>query len=228
MTPELVALSLGDHVLRGHRWPGDRLAVLLLHEPGDDRDLDDWNSLIPYLLGNGCTTIAMDLRGHGASDGDWNAASAVGDIQAFVAAARQESEIVVICATGESAIFALRAADSARVEGLILLSPGDPGPEPPRGAGAAKLIFAGSSDGPGHAAAAKLRQASIGPVLSITVPSSERGAELLNGELALTCREHIVGFLNERRRERTVGPAAPVAPDQFLERLGIRPKGVDR
>jgi pimeloyl-ACP methyl ester carboxylesterase len=227
MTPDAIELTAGNVSLRGQRWAGDPLTLLLLHEPGDEHDLDDWRPLIPFLLGNGATTIAVDLRGHGASDGDWTPDLAVSDLAACIGAARRQAELVVVCAAGDSAVHAIRASETTTVDGLILLSPADPGATPPRGAGAPKLIVVGAGDAVARDSAARLRRVSIGAVLTMTVPSAERGAALLAGELAATCREQILMFLNERRREPRGGPTAPVAPDRFLERLGIRPKGAD-
>lgn len=227
MIADAASVAVGDIVLRGQVWPGDDLTVLLIHEPGAEHDLDDWNPLIPYLLGAGATAFAIDLRGHGASDGEWDDTTAANDIATLVAAARQRTTIVVVCAAGASATAAVRAAESARLDGLILLSPTDPGPEPPRGAGAPKLILVGADDAASRTAADRLRKASIGAFLTVTLPTGEHGAELFRGEMALTCREQIIGFLNERRLEPTGGPAAPVPPDHFLERLGIRPKGAE-
>lgn len=228
MTPDAIELIAGDIVLRGQRWAGGPLSVLLLHEPGDDRDLDSWEPLIPFLLGNGATAITLDLRGHGASEGEWQPDTALADCRQSITAAGNQAEIVVVCAAGESAVIAVRASETAPVDGLILLSPADPGVDPPRGAGAPRLIIAGAQDAVSRDAAAQLRRVAIGSVLTVTVPTAEHGAELLAGELALTCREQIIGFLNERRREPKGGPVTPEAPDRFLERLGIRPKGADQ
>jgi pimeloyl-ACP methyl ester carboxylesterase len=228
MTLELVEIRRGNVTLRGQRWPGDPLTVVLLHEPGEDNDLDRWRPLIPYLLGNGATVLAIDLRGHGASDGDWSPAHEVDDAAAAVSYARQRGAMVVVCAAGESALAALRAAEVTRVDGLILLSPICDTGDPPRGPGTPKLLFAGGRDEEARDYAVQLRAASIGPALSVSLPTAERGTALIEGTAAATCREHIVAFLNERRREFALGsPSAGAIPDQFLERLGIRPKGVD-
>lgn len=228
MTPEAIELIAGDVALRGQLWPGDPLTILLLHEPGDERDLDDWEPLIPFLLGNRATVVTLDLRGHGASEGEWSPETAVADLVQAITAARHRAEIVVVCAAGETAVLAVRASERAAVDGLILLSPGKPGEPPPRGAGAPKLILVGSGDAAGRDSATQLRRVSIGAVLTVTVPSSDRGADLLGDEMALTCREQIIGFLNERRLEPKGAPVAPDAPDRYLERLGIRPKGADQ
>jgi pimeloyl-ACP methyl ester carboxylesterase len=224
----LVEIRSGNVTLRGQQWPGDPLTVVLLHEPGEDQDLDRWRPLIPYLLGNGASVLAIDLRGHGASDGDWSPAHVVDDIVAVVTFTRKRAAMVVVCAAGESALAALRAAAVTRVDGLILLSPICGSGDSPRGPGIPKLLIASGRDDEAIDCAGRLRAASIGPALSVSLPTAERGTALLAGAVAATCREHIAAFLDERRRETGRGsPSASAIPDQFLERLGIRPKGVD-
>jgi pimeloyl-ACP methyl ester carboxylesterase len=215
---EWVEITSGDAVLRGHRWFGDPLTVLLLHEPGEEYDLDRWRPLIPYLIGNKATVLAMDLRGHGASDGEWDAAKAVDDILAMIAFARDVAQAVVLCAAGESALHSVRAAESAGVDGVILLSPAATDGDPPRGAGEAKLIVAGSQTDGGKEAAVRFRSAAIGPAMSVILPTAAQGTGLLTSENAITCRGHIIRFLNERRHEamRKIG-AQP--KDEFRERF---------
>jgi pimeloyl-ACP methyl ester carboxylesterase len=198
VTPEPVEINAGAVTLRGLWWPGDGLAAILLHAPGDNFDLDRWRPLIPYLLGIGASVLAVDLRGHGASDGDWTSDTSNGDIASIVAFARARSWAAVVCAEGASALDAVRAAQTTIIDGLVLLSPPQPEGDPPRGAGAPKLLIAGSFDESGASAAARIRDASIGPARSVLVPTSDSGIALLTGELAATCREQIVAFLNDR------------------------------
>ena len=43
MTPQPLEIEIEPGVfLRGQRWPGDEMTVLLVHEPGEQHDLDDW------------------------------------------------------------------------------------------------------------------------------------------------------------------------------------------
>lgn len=200
--PEPVEIDANGVTLRGLWWAGDSLVVILLHAPGDDHDLDRWRPLIPYLLGTGVSVLAADLRGHGASDGDWAPMSAVGDVGAVVAFARTRAEVSVVCAEGSCCLDVIRSAESGAVDGLVLLSPTDPGGNPPRGAGTPKLLLAGSFDESSKPAVAVLRDASIGPARSVVVPTADSGVGLLTGELAATCREHIVAFLSECRHDR--------------------------
>jgi pimeloyl-ACP methyl ester carboxylesterase len=224
-TPEWVEISIGEITLRGHLWPGDLLTIVLLHAPGDGYDLDRWRPLIPYLIGNKATVLAMDLRGHGASGGEWSEATSIENLDAIVARAREQATSVVLCAEGKSTIAALRAVESNQVDGLILLSPPAVEGDPLRGEGASKLFIAGSQL-PRYADNVNtLRNASIGPALSVLLPTTAQGCDILSSEMAVTCRAHIVKFLNERRIEarKVVGMRPP--RDEFLWRHGLTPRG---
>jgi pimeloyl-ACP methyl ester carboxylesterase len=226
VTPEPVEIDAGGVALRGLWWPGDGLVAILLHAPGDDRDLDRWRPLIPYLLGIRASVLAVDLRGHGASDGDWTPGTSNGDFASVVAFARARSRVAVVCAEGASALDAVRAAETTVMDGLALLSPSHPEGDSPRGAGEPKLLIAGSFDELGASAVASLRDASIGPARSVLVPTSESGIALLTGELAATCREQIVAFLNERRFDTgSVQRSSGAAQDRLLEIMGMRRSG---
>jgi pimeloyl-ACP methyl ester carboxylesterase len=223
VTPEPVEIDAGAVTLRGLWWPGDGLAAILLHAPGDNFDLDRWRPLIPYLLGIGASVLAVDLRGHGASGGDCTPDTSNGDITSVVAFARKRSRVTVVCAEGASALEAIRSAETAAVDGLVLLSPPQPDCDPPRGAGVPKLFIAGSFDESGASAVARLRDASIGSARSVLVPTSDSGIALLTGELAATCREQIVAFLNERRLETgSVQRSSGATQDRLLEIMGMR------
>jgi pimeloyl-ACP methyl ester carboxylesterase len=223
--PEWVEIPSGDVVLRGHRWAGDPLTIVLLHAPGDGNDLDRWRPLIPYLIGNKATILAIDLRGHGASDGDWDESHAVTDIATVVDHIRDTSFPIVLCAEGDSAFAALRTAESSEVDGLILLSPSVVDGELPRGAGVTKLIVTGNSDQDYVKYITRLRNASIGPALALLLPTDTQGVDILASKTASTCRAHIMKFLNERRIEarQTLGVRSP--RDEFLRRLGLESKG---
>lgn len=213
--------------LRGQRWPGGPHAMLLVHAPGMDRDLDRWRPLIPYLLGQELSVITVDLRGHGGSDGDWSAKAASTDLLAAIVSTKSQGfSSLLVCAEGESSIFALQAAERVKVDGLILISPADVPEIAPRGAGESKLLISSAGDREAREGSATLLRASIGHALAISVPGSQRGADLLTGEVDLICREHIIGFIRKQIFGEVPGlrPSGDAA-DRFLEALGIRMGG---
>lgn len=222
-------------VLRGQRWVGNSTWVILLHESGDDADLDRWMPLAPHLAGRGWSVLAVDLRGHGASDGDWDPRLADRDVAVVVEFARSHgAAFVCLGAAGDSATTVLRLAGEARPDVLVLLSPKVDADQPVsdlRGAGEAKLIVAGGGNTDARASAERLGKAAIGPVLVLNLPAHEQGTALLHGEVATHLREHVIGFLAEQRflaglREqwaraggnRTVGRGT--SADMDVERTG--------
>lgn len=190
-------------ILRGQLWPGSTSWVVLLHEPGDDMDLDLWLPLAPHLAAREWSVLAVDLRGHGASDGEWDPALATADLTAMVAFARGEgATFVAIAGARESVVTALRSAPAARPDAMVLLSPAlgpEDDPMALRGAGEAKLVAVGSLEPGAQAAAERLRKALIGWGMLISLPTTEQGTAMLSGALAGQLREHIIGFLAEQR-----------------------------
>jgi pimeloyl-ACP methyl ester carboxylesterase len=190
-------------ILRGQRWPGSNTWVVLLHEPGDDMDLDRWLPLAPYLAAREWSVLAVDLRGHGASEGEWDPTLATADLTAVIDFARGEgATFVAIAGARESAITALRSAAATRPDAMVLLSPTlgpDDDPMTLRGVGEAKLIAAGGLDPEAWAEAERLRKVLIGWGMLLSLPAAEQGTALLSGALAGQLREHITGFLAEQR-----------------------------
>jgi len=103
--------------------------VVLLHML--DRSKSDWDNFIPVLTNAGYNVVAIDLRGHGASELDWSDFSsvefsrAVLDVSAAVDYLRKKdvSEIGVIGASIGANIALKHASQEKTVKSLILLSP---------------------------------------------------------------------------------------------------------
>jgi pimeloyl-ACP methyl ester carboxylesterase len=136
MTPHPVEIvAQDDCVLRGQVWPGESDWIVLLHDVGPDEDLDRWHPLVPVFLAERLTVLAVDLRGHGASDGEWQDTTAVGDAAAIVRYARDRgAELVVVVAAGQSVVDSLWASECVSVDGVVGLSataPYPPNPLPP-------------------------------------------------------------------------------------------------
>jgi alpha-beta hydrolase superfamily lysophospholipase len=109
-------------------------AVLLLHM--QTRSRHDWEALAPRLAGAGLVVLAIDLRGHGASDPPPSAAAGAGrdggmtqDIKAarsFLAGRREvvQGKVGVLGASIGANLAVLAAAGDPSVRSLALLSPG--------------------------------------------------------------------------------------------------------
>lgn len=215
-------VSRDGTILRGQRWAGSGAWVVLLHEPGDDWDLDRWQPLALFLAARDWTVLAVDLRGHGASAGEWDPGRAVEDLGAIVAFARAGgATFVAITGAGASAITALQSVAATRPGAMVLLSPTlRPGDDIStlRGAGEPKLVIAGSGDDAARANAEQLRKVAIGWGFLLRLPVAEQGTALLRGPAAAQVREHISGFLAEQRflasrRPFASGPGGRVPPD---------------
>ncbi len=200
---QAIEITAGDGVtLRGQLWPGSASWTILLHDVGEDEDLDRWSPLVPGLLGRGWSVLSVDLRGHGASDGDWKPESAEDDLKAIAAFAKaQGATVLSLIAAGQSALVALACAKAVEPEALVLLSPVIDEAEPTtplRGTGEAKLFVCGGFDLDQRRTAERLRNASIGWAAIVNLPTSARATALLEGEYAVHAREHIVAVIAEQ------------------------------
>ncbi len=70
MKAEAVQATTADGVtLRGELVRGGDVWICLVHDVGED--IDAWRPLRPGLARKGWSVLALDLRGHGGSDGEW-------------------------------------------------------------------------------------------------------------------------------------------------------------
>lgn len=188
MRVEAVEATTADGVtLRGELVQGDATWCVLVHDEGED--IDAWRALRPGLVAQGWTVLALDLRGHGGSDGDWDASRGLLDVDLPVTLARRSGAThVCVFGVGLGGLLALQATERALAEpgfaladSLVLISPGPlDGLDPMtlRGQGLAKLILSGGRD-PGRADADALQRASIGWTLGVTVGTELRGSALV-------------------------------------------------
>jgi pimeloyl-ACP methyl ester carboxylesterase len=201
-------------VLRGEVWGRGDDWLVLLHDAG--ADLDAWRPVAALAAELGLSMLALDLRGHGGSEGTWDEREARLDVEAASAFARTEGAgTVCFAAAGVAAIALLRASPAIAADALVLFSPGPLGTSGTgdlRAPGAAKLVLVGSLDPRADADAAAVRAASIGPVLVVGVPTERQGTDLLSEPQAL---DQLVYFLDEQRwaaggtpaGRRTIGTA---------------------
>src|SRR5206468_2806753 len=127
-------------LLRGLARGGEKAWVVLAHDEG--ADLDSLAPLAAGLAGARFSTLAVDLRGHGASEGEPDLDRAALDVEAAVDAARAagaaEVFLVAAGAAAEGALVAQRP-----VGGTVLLSPRVRDGAPVRERTEAKLLLAG-------------------------------------------------------------------------------------
>jgi pimeloyl-ACP methyl ester carboxylesterase len=204
MDLEPVELVTADGVLLRGLARGDEEAwVVLVHDEG--ADLDSLAPLAEGLADARFATLAVDLRGHGASDGEPDFDSAALDVQAALdwarAAGAAEVFLVAAGAAGEGALVAGR-----EVGATVLFSPRVREDAPVRERTGPKLLLAGAGE-PVHELSARL----IGPRLVVELPTPRRGHELLAGDSAPQALGHSIGFIMQAR---TTHPRAEAAAER--------------
>lgn len=214
MRVEAIEATTADGIrLRGELVRGDSTWCVLVHDEGED--IDAWRPLRRGLARLGWTVLAMDLRGHGGSDGMWNRARGALDVDLPVTLAwRSGASHVCLFGAGLGGLLALEATERALAEpsfaladSLVLVSPGPLGDADPmtlRGQGLAKLVIVGARD-PGRADAESLVGASIGWTLGVTFGTELRGAALVEA-FAENILDKVGSFLREQVALR--GPGA--------------------
>jgi pimeloyl-ACP methyl ester carboxylesterase len=152
-------------VLRGEVETGGPVWLVLMHEMG--RDLDLWHSLGP--LGSSVSSLAVDLRGHGGSDGVADSAFTARDLVHMAAFARDNgAEGVVIVAAGSQVQAALDAAFETRALGVVAICPLI---ERVEGRSLPKLVIVASKDARQVTAGSTLRR-SAGAATVVSLPIS--------------------------------------------------------
>ena len=102
-------------------------AVVLVHML--TRTKEDWRPLAERLQAAGIAALAVDLRGHGQSEGSAAPSSAMAlDVQAAVSWLAGRSEVIagavaIVGASLGASLALLAAADAPAVRGVALLSP---------------------------------------------------------------------------------------------------------
>jgi pimeloyl-ACP methyl ester carboxylesterase len=195
-------VSTDGIALRGELWPAGEDWVILVHDEG--QDLDAWDDFPAELFGHGLTVLAIELRGHGLSEGQWQAEHADLDVDAALRyAAGNGAFTTTVIAAGIGAAAALIAAGRIPVTSLVLLSPRATlvghGDEELRHSVAPKLLVAGTLDARACEEADRLGALAIGWLLYVNIPSDEHGSKLVTGRLKTSVRQHILGSLYEHR-----------------------------
>ena len=211
LTPEAIEqrLSWGS-ILRGVRLGAGADRALLLHE--SSRDIDAWRSL-PRLIAVSLAVevVALDLPGHGLSDGPWQPNrlhALIREVLLTMPATR------FVIAAGATALAALQLAADQDLAGLISLSPDAPhhGSGLARSPRVPKLFFAGSAAGDDLETARRLASSGGGWAVVTSLPVGERGTGLLTTEWGGRIGEETAAFLRDCRRRRRPGAAGNGRP----------------
>lgn len=201
MRPVAVEIVLpGLPVVRGQRW-GDAPAVLFLHAPGPDRDLDDWRDLPALVAAETGGALALDLPGHGLSDVGDEAVDPVGLIAAL-RVVTGGTAIRAVVAAGETAGALLATGPGVALTGLVCFSASGPGVDDPamlpRSPRLPKLLLARSGGNSAELKQAReISRAVGGWAVVVGVGGPDDGAALLDGPSGGPVRDHVAGFLRE-------------------------------
>jgi pimeloyl-ACP methyl ester carboxylesterase len=200
MTQAVEISTRGGVLLRGELQEGGPAWVVLVHDMG--QDLDFWRPL--RLSGDGLSVLAVDLRGHGGSEGNADVASTASDLVDVLAFARERgAEITVVGAAGGSVNAALEAAAETGAAGLAAICPLG---EEVNGASMPKLVVV-AEDERRQVAAGRALQCSPGSAIVVNLPVSGGSAEVVSGAWRTNVESYVRAFVRDVTR-----PSRPVAP----------------
>ncbi len=95
--------------------------MLLVHDR--DGDLDEFAQVPELLAANGGTVIAVDLPGHGLSDGEGRPAEIVGVIASLAAALSDDGRPVGLMASGRSCTLGMILGEAHGFRVQVLINP---------------------------------------------------------------------------------------------------------
>jgi dienelactone hydrolase len=196
-----VELVTADGVtLRGVAEGGGATWAVLVHGAGGD--LDGCAVLARELAKEGVAVLRLDLRGHGASEGEWSEDGAARDVEAALAHARARgAQELLVVGVAESADAVIAASVHDEPDAAVLVSPraSERARLDVRESAGPKLFLVGGRDDEAVAAVSRLDSLAIGPRLVVQLPTEEQGHALLEGACSAQAISHAVGFLCQHR-----------------------------
>jgi pimeloyl-ACP methyl ester carboxylesterase len=179
----------GEVAMRASDW------IVLVHAPGED--IDAWQPLSTLLEDHQLTVLAVDLRGHGGSDGEPDPAATTTDVKAMLDYAHSHMALrVYLAAAGLSTAPVLDVAERAPVGGVVLVAPigVDESGETP----VPRLILYDPEDAQQETSAACLAEAP-GWSLGISLPAAGRGRAMVQGDWSDNVTGYVIAFLRDVR-----------------------------
>jgi len=188
--PFELPLAIGG-VLRGLQWAGTRAPVLFVHDFTDTDDLDRWCGLPASVNLSGFTVLAIDLPGHGLSDGESTVSATREAIETCLTYLSETSEKKPLVAAAGAACGLLPAIPLAAA---VLFSPTDvTGSETV----IPKLVFVGADDPAARSAADRYLRSSRGWTIISSYATVAQGTDLLATEHALKISSQAIAFLRD-------------------------------
>lgn len=180
----------GEVAMRASDW------IALVHAPGDD--LDAWKPLSRQLEDHDLTVLAVDLRGHGGSDGTEDSAALMTDLEAMLEYARSHMALrVFVAAAGASSQPALALAERTPLDGLVLIAPTEVGGV--TGNVTVPRLTLHDPTEPDQAKSAERLAEAPGWSLVISLPEAASARETVQGEWGENVTGYVVAFLREVR-----------------------------
>jgi pimeloyl-ACP methyl ester carboxylesterase len=197
MNRDSVELKTWDElVLRGEAIQAGRDWAVLVHDLGED--IDAWGRLPRRLAADVMSVLALDLRGHGGSDGPDSAGTddtIRADTSTAIAYARsQDAQRIYVIAAGRSCAPAAREA-AIGCHALVALAPVD---RSAHWGGLPRLAVVGSAS-PEQQAIVDAFRSPPGWAVVAHVPLSASGLGVLRTPWSSNVVEYVAGFLKGQR-----------------------------
>ncbi len=177
-----IAIEVGiseDLKLRGHEWSVDGPPVLAVHDFG--QDLDSWGGTLSAVAKAGFRVIAVELRGHGISDGEPDATTTTDDLVALVREVSRHWGPVgyLACGAAADAALYLDPDDGAQVQVMVSPTLTEEEVDWSTTTPAMRMIVLGSGDEETARTAKLLYRPMRGQKMWVSVGVPEQGTELL-------------------------------------------------
>jgi hypothetical protein len=175
--------------LRGHEWLVPGPPIVMVHDEGGD--LDAWGAALQMSADAGFHVIAVDLRGHGLSDGEADSKSLETDLIALVGQVNRVWRTCGLVLAGRACRGALRLGLDADVPAQVFVTPD----------------MSGIDEATIRSSTPAIRMVMVGTLDPIAKDESERVFEALPGQKVMAS----VG--DAARGERLVGSRAHLVED---------------
>jgi pimeloyl-ACP methyl ester carboxylesterase len=170
--------------------------VLFLHDVGPELDLDRWGRLPEIVHARGHDVLAIDLPGHGLSEGVFSAEAGIAAVQAaheFAMAETGHSPAIVV-AGGAAELVAPLLEPACSLSALIIFSPRSTAAS---GGICPRLAFCGALEERASAAADQFLRASRGWTLVSSFGTAAQGHDLLATPHAAKIADQLIAFLRD-------------------------------
>jgi pimeloyl-ACP methyl ester carboxylesterase len=172
--------------LRGHEWLVLGSPLVFVHDEG--RDLDAWGEALQLAADAGFHVIAVDLRGHGLSDGEPDSTRLGADLAALVRHVNRVWGTCGLVLAGRTCRGALGLDAGAQAPAQVFVSPDMPEVDESvirASVPAIRMVMAGSLDPVAKSESERVFGALPGQKVMASVGDAGRGEELVTGRVHL-------------------------------------------